>query len=177
MATPPTFTNGTALDASSLSAVGLWLVKAQTVGTGVSSVTVSNAFSADYADYRIVISGVDFSTSGISWQLQVGSANANYYGSSYYDLYTGATTGTVRTNNGTALYFGVSDIDNASAAMDISRPHLSTQTNFHGNFYGSGFSGWASGSHAANTSHTSFTLIAPAGTMTGGTIRVYGYRN
>ena len=55
--TYPTFTNGQVLPASDLNAIGLWLVKSQTVGTGVSSVTVSNAFSADFDNYRIIYSG------------------------------------------------------------------------------------------------------------------------
>lgn len=177
MATPPTFTTGAILTAAQMNTIGLFLVKTQTVGSAVTSVTVTSCFSADYDNYRVVISGVDFSSTAISWQLRVGGATADYYGSSYYDLYTGAGTGTLRTNAGGSLYFGVSDGDNASATFDVCRPYLTTITTFQGNFYGSGYSGWASGSHAANTSHTSLTLIAPSGTMTGGTIKIYGYRN
>ena len=177
MATPPTFNVGAVLTAAQMNAVGLWLVKTQTVGSAVTSVTVNDCFNADFDNYRVVISGVDFSVGQISWQLRVGSATANYYGSSYYDYYTGLTTGTLRSNALSSLYFGVSDVDNTSATIDVCRPYVSTITTFQGNFYGGGFSGWASGSHAAVASHTSFTLITPSGTMTGGTIKIYGYRN
>jgi len=37
--------------------------------------------------------------------------------------------------------------------------------------------GHASGVHSAFTSFTDFTLSSTAGSFTGGTIRVYGYRN
>ena len=37
--------------------------------------------------------------------------------------------------------------------------------------------GWMTGVQIDATSFTAFTLGASTGTMTGGTIRVYGYRN
>ena len=43
----PVFASGDVLNASDMNGVGLWLVKTQTIGTGVSSVVVTGAFSAD----------------------------------------------------------------------------------------------------------------------------------
>ena len=57
MATPPTFSSGAVLTAAQMNSVGMWLVKTQTVGTAVSSVTVTGAFSADYDNYLILMSG------------------------------------------------------------------------------------------------------------------------
>ena len=48
MATPPTFSSGSVLTAAQMNAVGLWLVKTQTVGTAVSSVSVTDVFSSNY---------------------------------------------------------------------------------------------------------------------------------
>ena len=175
--TYPTFTNGQVLPASDLNAIGLWLVKSQALGTGVSSVTVTGAFSADYDNYRIEVSGVVCSTTGVFASFQVGGQTANYYGSAYYDSYAGSSTGTVRVNNGSFVYTGTHDNNNMSMSFDVMGPNLAKITNIHGNFYGGNFSGWFGGTHAVATAYTSMTLVAGGGTFTGGTIRVYGYRN
>ena len=175
--TYPVFASGDVLNASDMNGVGLWLVKSQTVGSGVSSVTVTGAFSADYDNYRIVFSGIDCGTGGFIWYLQLGGVASNYYGSCYIDAYTGASTTTFRTNAGISLPVGVQDTDNTSLSLDVLRPYLSTVTTINGNHYGGGYSGWVGGAHAANTSHTSFNFYLGSGTMTGGTIKVYGYRN
>ncbi len=46
--TYPSFSAGDILTAADMNAVGLWLVKTQTVGTAVASVTVTDAFSSTY---------------------------------------------------------------------------------------------------------------------------------
>ena len=54
-----TFTTGEVLTAADtntyLANSGLVLVKSQTIGTGVASVTISDAFSTTYDNYRITI--------------------------------------------------------------------------------------------------------------------------
>ena len=53
--TYPVFATGDVLNASDMNAVGLWLVKTQTIGSGVGSVAVTGAFSADYDNYKIIV--------------------------------------------------------------------------------------------------------------------------
>ena len=56
----PAFTTGqvfTAAAANNMANSGLTYVKQQTIGNGVASVTVSDAFSATYDNYKIVING------------------------------------------------------------------------------------------------------------------------
>jgi hypothetical protein len=54
-----TFTTGEVLTASDtntyLANAGLVYVKSQTIGTGVSSVIVSDCFTTDYDNYKIVV--------------------------------------------------------------------------------------------------------------------------
>ncbi len=173
----PNFSVGETLRAADMNSVGLWLVKSQTVGTGVTSVTVTNCFNADYDNYRIVVSGIDFAIGGFLYYIQLGGKTANYYGSCYVDTYTGAATTTFRSNNSNQLSIGVQDVDNSAFSIDILRPYVSTPTTLHGNHYGGGYSGWLGGIQAENASLTSFTINSGNGTFTGGTIRVYGYRN
>jgi len=177
MPTPPDFTAGTALAAASLNKIGLWEVTSVTVGSAVSSVSVSNAFSATYDDYLVKFTGGTTSTS-TNFVVHFGSTTTEYYGSYYYDLYTGAVTGTVRRSNGANLYIGTAGgvfEGRQSTTFTVASPYLAQRTTIHGMNYGAGYSGWFGGEQYSTTSFTSFTIAPTAGTMTGGTITVYGY--
>ena len=58
----PVFASGDVLNASDMNGVGLWLVKTQVIGTAVSSVTVTSAFTTDYDQYMITVTGGTFNT-------------------------------------------------------------------------------------------------------------------
>jgi hypothetical protein len=183
MATPPDFTTGAVLTAAQMSAVGLWLVKTQTVGTGVSSVTVTGAFSADYDNYKIVYTGGVGSTAPIAIALKMGTTTTGYYSSTIYFNYTsgGGTSAFGVSDNNAArwLYVGSASTTAAKLSTEVFAPFLTTRTTFGGpyNEFGTGNAGHTSGYVNDSTSYTSFTLEASTGTLTGGTIRVYGYRN
>ena len=68
----PDFAPGDVLTAADMDAVGLWLVKTQTVGTGVSSVTVTGAFSSTYDNYFVTYTGGTGSTQ-TPLRIQMGS--------------------------------------------------------------------------------------------------------
>lgn len=156
---------------------GLVYVKQQTVGTAVTSVTVSNAFSADYENYRIVISGSDFSSAGQIFGFRLGSTTTSYYGSLYYDNAITGSNGTARSNNGSDCDCGVGGTTNDTlTSFDVGTPFLAQRTAIHGTYHGDQYSGWFGGQQADVTSFTAFTILVPTGTMTGGTITVYGYR-
>ena len=69
---------------------GLRLIKKQTVGTAVSSVSVTGAFSATYENYKIVYSG-GAGTALTTIGLKLGAANTNYYSIVMYSNYTNPT--------------------------------------------------------------------------------------
>jgi hypothetical protein len=173
----PSFATGEVLTAADMNAVGLWLVKSQTVGTGVSTVTVTDAFSADYDNYRILIRGIKSSTA-TNLFINFGATTTGYYGSFYYDAYTGSNTGTARRNNGADLYIGdvETSLSEQFSSVEVANPFLSLSTTLHGTYYGGTVSGWFGGTQASTTSFTSFRLKPNSGTFTGGTINVYGYK-
>ena len=174
----PVFTAGETLDASEMNAVGLWLVKSQTIGSGVSSVTGTGAFSADYENYRIVIASPDASGDGAFYYLQFGAATTGYYGSCYFDNFDGISTGTARRNNSNLFEIGVGGQNNNTLiTLDVAAPNLAKETVITGTYFGGGWTGWAGGYLAGSTQFTSLVLSIQTGTFTGGTIRVYGYRN
>jgi hypothetical protein len=181
--------NGTTLVADSAEATGvkwaaassgLTLVKTQTIGSAVSSVTVSSAFSSTYDNYLITING-GVASEANTLDMELGSTSTGYY---YFGVYGNATSGSVTGeggNNATKMRFiGSGDTNVLSGQCVIQNPNLAKRTMF---FYSSARTGTASinliwaGSENSNTQHTAFTLYASSGTITGGTIRVYGYAN
>ena len=171
-------TNGVKWAAASSGA--LTLISTTTIGSAVSSVTVSSAFSSTYENYLVTINGGVASETN-TLDMELGSTTTGYY---YFGIYGNATSGSVTGeggNNATKMRFiGSGDTNVLSGQCVIQNPNLAKRTMF---FYSSARTGTASinliwaGSENSNTQHTAFTLYASSGTITGGTIRVYGYAN
>jgi hypothetical protein len=178
MATPPTFSSGAVLTAAQMNGVGLWLVKTQTVGTAVSSVSVTSAFSADYDNYLILLSGGTCSTNA-SIGITIGGSTTGYYGfMSYGEASTSTPLGAGRNNVAQMNWIGGGTTGQAvHARVEVINPFKASYTKFNGGAYQSGTGyGTMQGEHRVATSYTSFALIPDLGTITGGTIFVYGYK-
>jgi len=101
MAAPPDFVAGATLTALQMNQVGMWKIKLISVGFGVSSVTVSDAFSSDYENYRIIYTGGTASVDN-DLKLTLGASATGYYAGFAYVAYgTGAVSG-VANNNATS---------------------------------------------------------------------------
>ena len=170
----PDFSPGEVLTASAMDSIGLWLVKTQTVGTGVSSVTVTGAFSADYDNYLITYTGGSQSVE-TTITTKLGSATTGYYGSLIYSSYASATVIGVADNNvGQWNYTGGGV--GSSAYIELLAPFTATNTEIRARVrYGTVY-GTFVGHRGDTVSYTSFILAPGSGTFTGGVIRVYGYR-
>jgi hypothetical protein len=181
MPTPPDFTNGTPLDASSLNSIGLWLVKTVTIGNGVSSVPVNDAFSSAWENYKIIISmNNNSSGGGNSMLLQLNGITSN----SYYTIGTFAAWATSISQligspiNSWPIGFPFAGLHN-SCDVEIFSP-------FRSDARTTAKSGMSAPAYASDYSHqvtttastTGFSLsIAAGGTFTGGSIYVYGYNS
>ena len=179
MATPPIFTFGQVLTSAEMNAVGLWLVKAQTIGSGVSSVTLTDVFSADYDNYRVIVSGGAASTTN-SFNMTFGPTVTGYYLGTTNVVWAGTVSG-AGTTNGTSAGVGFGTTDALSVDLTICNPFLAKVTTFYGHNLRieTGASGAARslGGYLNNTtSYTAFTFTATSGTWTGGTVFVYGLR-
>jgi hypothetical protein len=174
----PVFASGDVLNASDMNGVGLWLVKTQTVGSGVSSVAVTGAFSADYDTYLVTYSGGSMSAD-TAIMCQIGSATTGYYGAYVYGNYSSTAVAGANDNNAARFtYVGGGDPFNGNSALfTLNNPFLTTQTYISSPMvaYSTNVGSYV-GRLATSTSYTGFTLIPFSGTLTGGTIRVYGYR-
>jgi len=180
MATPPTFTSGAVLTAAQMNSVGLWLVKTQDVGNvAVTSVTVTGAFNADYQNYLVLMSGGTL-TDNTSMFVQLGASTTGYYAFlNYGDIAAGTPLGANRNNGVRFAWVGGGKATFAShASFQLVNPFGAVYTKLlNGSYQNDGGYGSTFGEHRVATSYTSFVLGPESGTMTGGTIRVYGYRN
>jgi hypothetical protein len=178
MPTPPDFTNGTALEASSLNSVGLWLVKSQTVGSGVSSVTVTDAFSASYDAYKITYTGGQASAN-VNLGTRLGATTTGYrMAMNGVTSVSGAVAAYDNNTNTTWIWTGGANTTYANYNIEVWQPFLARPTFVTSVLITNGADNYwvVRGSLADTTSYTSFAIIPSSGTLTGGTVCVYGYK-
>jgi hypothetical protein len=176
-----TFTTGEVLTASDtntyLANSGLVYIKQQTVGSAVSSVAVSSAFSTDYDNYKIIWSG-GTQSADTNLMLKLGTTASGYYGAYVYATYAGGGPLVAGDNNATQFTFAGGGASNSAGLnVDILNPFSSFRTRMSAfNIVYSTICGTYSGVLADTTSYTAFTLQPSSGTLTGGVVYVYGYR-
>ena len=174
--TYPVFASGDVLNASDMNGVGLWLVKSQTVGTAVSSVTVTGAFSADYDAYKVVYVGGVGSTA-LNINMTLGASASTYNMALPYVTYgSGTASGTSLSAATSWALIGTATANSASLDVDLFNPFLAQYTRALGIYVSDTEAGTYAGIHKTASSYTAFTLTTSTGTLTGGTISVYGYR-
>jgi hypothetical protein len=155
---------------------GMELVVAQTIGSAVSSVTVTGAFSATYDAYKIIVTG-GASSGATALRMTLGATATGYSGQLIYGTYNNTTLSAGATNQTSWLYAGAGDTDSLSMCAEVWNPFLSERTYLFAANAESSNGGVFSGYLNNTTSYTAFTLTTGSGTITGGTVRVYGYKN
>ena len=160
-------------------APGLELVSTTTIGTTVSSVTVSGAFSSTYDNYLILVGGGVASAEN-ALNLKFGATTTNYYYSLEVRGWTNGTFTDAGANVSSLISVGYGGANSLHAVINVNSPNLAkvtvvtssavraTSTQTGGNYRGL---------LNDSTQYTAFTLTTSSGTMTGGTVKVYGYKN
>ena len=178
-----TYTAGQVLTAASLNANfsfaasnGLTLISSTTIGTTVSTVEVTGAFSATYDNYKILITG-GVASALTYLKLTLGATATGYSHQLLYSTYTTTSLGLGATNQSAFLYAGGANTTTLQMNLDIQNPFLTELTFFSGGFVNTDAVGFSAGYLNNTTSYTAFTVAPNTGTLTGGTIRVYGYQN
>lgn len=180
MPTPPTFVTGAVLTAAQMNTIGMHLVKTQTIGSAVSSVSVTSAFSSDYDVYRISISGCTYSVLDTTLLCRPGNiSTASYFGGGFFQQYGTTTLSPLNWSSQTGGAVGITSTIPMSNIFDITDPFISgRQKRMMGMFsLGGNFIALYGSVLTATGSYSDFSISPASGTMTGGTIRVYGYRN
>jgi hypothetical protein len=154
---------------------GLRLVKTQTIGTTVSSVTVTDAFSATYESYKILVTGGASSASVDSTTFKLGASATGYYFGAGGATFAGGALVTSNNNTTAWNFIWRANTSNISLDFELTNPFLAKPTLLKASSVGSdrGFAGH--GVHGVSTSYTDFTMALTGATLTGGTIYVYGY--
>jgi hypothetical protein len=175
----PDFSPGEVLTAAAMDSIGLWLVKTQAVGTAVASVEVTGAFSSDYDNYRITWTGGTLGGTE-NMRMILGATATGYYSQTIYQTYASNVAPFANAPDNNAVRWtlvGVGTTAFASVRMDLFNPNRTTRTLMSAQYASNTAAGTSNGFLDNATAYTSFTLSPAAGTMTGGTVRVYGYRN
>lgn len=153
-----------------------------TVGAGNTSVRLDGIFSSAYTNYRVVYSGgVGSTNANLNVQFGIGATltATNYFGGRAYINVGGATWQLSADNGATSFGAGGMNTNYAQVALDIFQPNVNGPTFANGPYVrlGSGLVGhcWTDQSDAVQ--FTSISIAPSSGTISGGTIVVYGYRN
>jgi hypothetical protein len=155
---------------------GLKLIKSQVIGSAVTSVTVTDAFNSTFTSYRVVIQNT---TGSVNDALSYAKFNnsTNYFSGFVGVAIGGAVTSGSVNNTAFGVQIALTSTTSSSSAFDVINPFLATRTQvLSGGFNGNGFacvgaSGWT----ADSNSNTNLIFSIGSGTVTGGTISVYGY--
>jgi hypothetical protein len=175
----PDFSPGEVLTAAAMDSIGLWLVKTQSISaTPAQTVVVTNAFSADYDNYLITISGSSVSSQARIRMTINGSAGSTYRHGGWRSSYGAAVIDSEQANNATSWSICLADTGLFAASIQIFNPQKAAATFFTATSSGLGFSYYQSGVDTNSAASTDFTLDPDSTvTLANGVIRVYGYRN
>jgi hypothetical protein len=159
---------------------GLAFISSTTIGSAVTSVAVTNVFSSTYDNYLIIVSGGAHSSSG--WlNLQMGATTTGYYQGRTETSYAGAADLGGSSNQASFRFVGWGAANGLNLAAQIIAPNLAKNTFVYSSFARNGTTeaaGISNGYLDNTTQYTDFTLLRQtSGTLTGGTIKVYGYIN
>ena len=158
---------------------GLVLVKSQTIGSGVASVTVTDAFSAQFYNYRIVLAS-GYAAGTVVLRFTFESQSGNMYGNRLEMISNNATITNVNTGGGGQAYAEIGYVASSRqgfASLDVYSPFVARRKGITGNYYGAGYNGTVGYENNVTNSYTGFVLTPASGTLLGGEIFVYGYNN
>jgi hypothetical protein len=141
---------------------------------------VTDAFSSDFDNYKIVVSDGAGSTGGATLNMTLGATATGYYFAAIAMNFATASLTSLNGNNTTSWSrAGIANTNNINAEIELFSPNLAKRTHYNGQYVQTvtGGNALVGGGLLDNaTQYTDFTLTAASGTLTGGTIRVYGYK-
>ena len=186
MATPPVFVSGAVLTAAQMNKIGMWKIST----TSLSGVTtnISNCFSSDYTNYRVIctnFNGGTGTTRNLSMRFRTTSDDTTAsYNSGQVGVYSGTVFGSSGMGQTSASLGALSAQPSGSAAggfsIDIFTPNAALGTTYTGTLftYQSDVTSYVyrtiSGNMTTTTQYTGFSIIGVTDSLSG-TIQVYGY--
>ena len=174
--TPSAVTNGTIISGTA----------SATVNATQSTVVLKDVFSSTFDSYRVVISNLTMSSTASNTFVYIkmhdgtNPANSNYqFGFARMDIAASVIAAFTQQNGTNGQVIGTGTGDKFGTTFDVVNPNIASHTIFPQVSIANvstGYSYIGSGMHQTSTAYTSIQLSLSTGTMTGGTITVYGYR-
>jgi hypothetical protein len=130
---------------------------------------VSDAFSATYDSYLIVLAG-GTCTGETNIGLQLGSKTSGYKSQLVYASWNATLVAFGGTASPNVQYVASGGTSGMQGTIQVSNPFLAKNTFVSGNWNAQSDTGFASGQTADTTSYTAFTMVLGGGTITGGTV-------
>lgn len=157
---------------------GLQLISTTTIGSGVTSVPVNNCFPSTYSHFKIVIDNTDTNnTASHDIQLQGISTSTYLSGGNFMSWGGAGITGYGPAFNTTWIISANCVAGTATLIeAEIWNPNNSRRKFMTGRSMAGNGHFFTNHLCTSSTVATGFTLGKSGNTMTGGTIRVYGYR-
>jgi hypothetical protein len=142
---------------------------------------VNNAFSSKFDNYKIIVSdGVASASADL--RVNLGSSTSGYFSGLIFNRPNSSGVVGLSMDNGSFWQYAGSLIhpNGFSSSFELFGPFLNRRTSISADAISFSGSGGAIGSfkgfHNIDSSYTSFSLTPSAGTISSGTIFVYGYR-
>ena len=157
---------------------GLVYITQATIGSAVSSVNITSCFSSTYDNYRVTVrANTATNQSALVLEYGTGTAISTNYKSYLHTEFVAWTSGiaaNVTATSGAIISYCHST--NITGVCDVFGPNLAVNTTTAGSYATDNNGGTTAGIQTDNTQFTSLHLVPLVGTITGGTITVYGYR-
>ena len=150
-----------------------------TFGSAQSSVVIATAFSSTYDNYKIVITGAVHSNPSANFFLALSGITSGYATTCWFAV---PGTNTYSADSSTSYSSGWIGLTGnpSSHSVEMWGPYQAISKSWSSDYtarHSSSYLGKGMATNASTTQSTGFTLSFSSGTVTGGTLRVYGYRN
>ena len=162
------------------------LVSSTAVGSSLSTVDITNVFNSTFDNYKIIYSNYTSSAAnaGVRMRLRTGTvdSSSNYYWAGWFVRYTSTSSGFDRSGGASTFFdMGSCDVTASALSFELYSPNLSAFTLLSTQPTAASsidqYIIQRAGVFRTTTQFTGFQLFANVGTLSGGTIRVYGYNN
>jgi hypothetical protein len=160
-----------------VSPFGLTHIRTVTIGSSVTTLSLTDVFSSTFDNYLITAAGGTAGGGGLV-QIQIPGVTSGYKMTFLYANFNSAAQAVSGTNYSLIEYAGTIDGTNGiSMELSVGNPNLPQSTTFSSNNAGNSnnYMGVMSARLSNPTQYTSINLVF-SGAVTGGVVRVYGYR-
>jgi hypothetical protein len=156
---------------------GLVHLSTQTVGSGVSTIVVSNVFNSSYDNYKAIVSGVTASSASSGFRMTLNnSTGSTYFWAGNVQVYDGSNTFQGGNNQASAVIGNTGTVSSHNYIIEFFNPFLTQVTTWKSQFACRADVGQYGGVDSNAASQTGFSLFTGGLNFTGGTVNVYGYR-